>query len=117
MQGQLKSDPRVNEIAPLRAELAEKLNYSSLDRLDAYLKLAADPLLKPAEKLALALSGWVVGSDNAITEIDQALRFWQARFLVLDYLRSAPDADLERKDDSARSSKRSKEWGPSESHR
>ena len=97
LQGHLKSDPRVKEIAPLRAELSEKLNYSNLDRLDAFLKLAADPLLKPKEKLALALSGWVVGSANAVTEIDQALRIWQARYLVLDYLRSAPDADVERK--------------------
>ncbi len=96
LQAQLKSDPRVNEIAPLRAELAEKLTYSSLGRLDAYFKLAADPQLKPDEKLALALSGWVVGSDNSITEIDQALRLWQARFLLLDYLQSAADAAADR---------------------
>lgn len=38
-----------------------------------------------------------MGSANAVTEIDQALRFWQARKLVLDYLRSARDADGERK--------------------
>ena len=97
LQGQLKDDLRVKEIAPHRAEIGEKLNYSSLDRLDAYAKLAADPQLKPDEKLALALSGWVVGSDNAVTELDQALRFWQARFLVLDYLRTGADADPERK--------------------
>jgi len=96
LQAQLKSDPRVNEIAPLRAELAEKLTYSSLGRLDAYFKLAADPQLRPEEKLALALSGWVVGSDNSVTEIDQALRLWQARFLLQDYLQSATDAAAER---------------------
>jgi enterochelin esterase-like enzyme len=97
LQGQLKNDPRVKEIAPLRAEISEKLNYSSLDRLDSYAKLAADGQLKPQEKLALALSGWVVGSGDAVTELDQALRFWQARFLVQDYLRTADDADPERK--------------------
>ena len=97
LQGQLKNDPRVKEIAPLRAEIAEKLTYSSLDRLDSYTKLAADPKLKAEEKLALALSGWVVGSSDAVTELDQALRFWQARFLVQDYLRSADEADAERK--------------------
>jgi len=91
LQSALKNDPRVKEIAPLRAEIAEKLNYSSLDRLDAYVKLFPDPKLKPDEKLALALSGWVVGSADAVTEIDQALRFWQARFLVLDYLRAGAD--------------------------
>ena len=68
-----------------------------LDRLDAFLKLADDPKLRPDEKLAVALSGWVVGSDNAVTVLDQALRFWQAHFLVLDYLRTSADADPERK--------------------
>ncbi len=97
LQGQLKDNPRVKEIAPLRAELAERLTYSSLDRLDAFFKLSSDPQLRPEEKLALALSGWVVGSPNAVTEIDEAQRLWQARFLLLDYLRSEPDADGERR--------------------
>ena len=97
LQGQLKSDPRVKEIAPLRAELSERLNYLNVERLDAFLKLADDPLEKPEDKLALAFSGWVVGSPNAVTDIEQALKFCQARYLVLDYLRSASDADVERK--------------------
>jgi enterochelin esterase-like enzyme len=97
LQGQLRGDTRVKDIAPLRSEISEKLNYSTLDRLDAYTKLAADPQLKPEEKLALALSGWVVGSADAVTELDQALRLWQAQFFVVEYLRSAPDADPERK--------------------
>jgi pimeloyl-ACP methyl ester carboxylesterase len=97
LQGELQGDPRVKEVAPLRAELSDKLTYSSLDRLDSFLKLAADSQLKPEEKLALALSGWVVGSANAITELDQALRLWQARYLILDYLRTEPDAEVERR--------------------
>lgn len=97
LQGQLKNDPRVKEIAPLRAEISERLNFSNFGRLDSFLKLADDPLDKPENKLALALSGWAVGSQNAVTEIDLALRLCQARYLVLDYLRSPPDADAERK--------------------
>src|SRR5262245_6930400 len=98
LQSRLKDDPRVKEIAPLRAEIVERLNYATLKRLDAYFRLGADPQLKPEEKLALALSGWVVGSANAVTEIDQALRFWQGRFLLLEYLASAIDADGERRE-------------------
>lgn len=97
LQGLLKADPRVKEIAPIRAEIAESLNYINLERLDAYHKLSGDALLKPDEKLALALSGWTVGSQNAVTDLDQALRFWQARFLLIDYLRSATEAEVERK--------------------
>jgi hypothetical protein len=98
LQAQLKDDPRVKDIAPLRIELVEKLNYANLDRLDAYFKLAADPQLGPQEKLALAFSGWVVGSANAVTEINQALHLWQARFLLQDYLRSATEAAGERRE-------------------
>jgi pimeloyl-ACP methyl ester carboxylesterase len=97
LQAELKDDKRVSEIAPLRAELAEKVTYSSMGRLDAYFKLSGDPLLRPEEKLSLALSGWIVGSENSTTEIDQTLRLWQARFLLMDYLQSAPDADLDRR--------------------
>ncbi|HLJ11087.1 MAG TPA: hypothetical protein VKU82_07855, partial [Planctomycetaceae bacterium] len=95
--GELKHNPRVAEIAPLRAEITEKLNVSNLDRLDACLKLASDGQLAAEEKLALALSGWVVGSANSVTELGAALRMWQARFLVLDYLRTPPDGEVERK--------------------
>ncbi|MBI3860981.1 MAG: hypothetical protein HY290_03715 [Planctomycetia bacterium] len=45
----------------------------------------------------MAFSGWVVGSDNAVTELDQALRFWQARYLLINYLRSDHEASVERK--------------------
>jgi poly(3-hydroxybutyrate) depolymerase len=96
LQGLLKTDPRVKEIAPIRAEIVENLNYINLDRLDAYFKLSGDALLKPDEKLALAFSGWVVGSSNAVTVLNDALAFWQARFLLIDYLRTAPEAAVER---------------------
>jgi poly(3-hydroxybutyrate) depolymerase len=98
LQAQLGDDPRVAELAPRRAEISEKLADANVDRLDAFWKLSADSKLKADEKLALALSGWVVGSENAVTELDQALRFWQARFLILDYLRTAHDAETERRD-------------------
>src|SRR5205823_11993345 len=34
---------------------------------------------------------------DSVTEMNQALRFWQARFLVLDYLRTRADGTTERK--------------------
>ena len=97
LQALVKNATYVKEIAPLRAELVEKLNHSNLERLDAFLLHADDPLQKPEDRLALAFSGWVVGSSNAVTDLDQALKFCQARYLVLDYLRTAFDAEAERK--------------------
>lgn len=98
LQAQMGDDPRVADVAPRRAEISEKLGDANVDRLDAFWKLSSDPKLKADEKLALALSGWVVGTENAVTELDQALRFWQARFLILDYLRTGPEAELERRE-------------------
>lgn len=97
LQAQLGDDRRVAELAPRRAEISESLNLSNLQRLDAFRKLSSDPKLKADEKLALALSGWVVGSPNAVTELDQALRYWQARSLLLDYLRLPIEEESERK--------------------
>lgn len=97
LQAQLGDDARVPEIGTRRAAIVEGLNFTNLGRLDAFLKLADDPQLKTDEKLALAISGWVVGSDNAVTELNQALRLFQARLVLLDYLRTRDDGALERR--------------------
>lgn len=78
-------------LAPLRAALLAELHIDSLPRLDPFLRAEADPGLKPAEKLALAYSGWIVGSANAVTALEDAIRLWDARFLVLEYLRNHGD--------------------------
>ena len=36
--------------------------------------------MSPAEKLALAYSGWVVGAANATTDLGNAVRWWQSRW-------------------------------------
>lgn len=97
LQGKLGAKSRAGEVAAPRLEIAESLNFDNFDRLDAFLKLSADPQLKPAEKLALALSGWLVGSAHATTDLSQALNLWQARILLLDYLRTPYDGQVERK--------------------
>src|SRR5579864_7963477 len=55
-------------------------------RLEAYQK--ADAATTPEARFALALSGWVVGSDAAVSELEAAERLWTARGLIADYLRS-----------------------------
>jgi len=81
----------LQRLAPLRAALFSELHQDSLPRLDPFLRAESDAGLSASEKLALAYSGWVVGSANAVTSLDEAIRLWDARFLVLEYLRSGPD--------------------------
>lgn len=87
LQGEIDAE-RQGAVTPLRSVIGERLDFNSLERLDSFLKLEADPNLSAREKLALAYSGWVLGSANASTELDTAIRLWQAQFLALEYLRT-----------------------------
>lgn len=71
------------------AEILEVLNRApdaARIRLEAMTK--ADPALPAEAKLALAMSGWVVGSDVATDQLKGAANLWEARKLLRDYLAS-----------------------------
>ncbi len=76
------------EVAPIRIAISEALHPDTLDRLAPFLDLAEAEDRKPSEKLALALSGWVLGAAQAETDLKNALRLWQARGLLLEYFRA-----------------------------
>lgn len=79
---------QLEQVAPLRDEVLQNLDVETLPRLEGFLKLEKDESLSSAEKLALAYSGWVVGDANATTDFGNAVRWWQARFHALQYLRA-----------------------------
>jgi dienelactone hydrolase len=87
LQGQLSVEEAA-EVAPIRKIIGENINVDTMDRLASFLNLADAENREPADKLALAISGWVLGADEAITSLPQALRIWRARDLVMKYLRS-----------------------------
>ena len=82
------NEEQLKQVAPLRDEVLEQLDEETLPRLEAFFQLEKDEKLSKAEKLALAYSGWVVGDANATTDLANAVRWWQARFHVLQYLRA-----------------------------
>ena len=87
-QAKLKDAKLVERLQPLRSEINEQLDFETLPRLDAFLKSEGDTQLTADQHLALAYSGWVVGAANAVTDLDQALRYWDARFTMLEYTRA-----------------------------
>lgn len=93
LQARLKDEKQVTGSARFRSIVLRELDLESLNRLDAFLKLADDETLRPDERLALAYSGWVLGSARAVTEFAAAARLWDARFLVLEYLRAGSIRD------------------------
>ncbi len=89
--GQLQAalpQEKAAEVAPLRDKVVGELHYENIDRLDPFLRSENDQTLTAAEKLSLAYSAWVVGPGNAVTNLDDAIRLWHARFLVLEFLRT-----------------------------
>ncbi len=72
----------------LRPQLLAELHVESLPRLEPFLRAKLDKGLTPAQKLALAYSGWVAGPSFADLDLNVARNLWQARFLVLEYIRT-----------------------------
>ncbi len=71
------------------------LNYDNADRLDPFIRFAQQaerlgkqgtkPKESPEQIVALALSGWLLGSSSAQLDVSFAKRLWQTRQFVLDY--------------------------------
>lgn len=85
--GKLSDTRQQSKLQALRSVLVAELHPDSLSRLEPFLK--SEDGFADAERLALAYSGWVLGPANAVTDLDQAIRLWEARFLVQEALRSA----------------------------
>lgn len=69
-------------LARLVEEISSELGVNTLDRLTAYQRLSSDESLLPAEKLSLAVSGWLLGGDGATENLPIALSLIELRDLV-----------------------------------
>ena len=73
-------------LKPFRAELAAEMNLNTLDRLAPYRQLADDTTMTPADKLGLAVSGWLMGSNGATNKLGVAISLIKLRDVVRAYL-------------------------------
>lgn len=71
----------------LQAEIEADLTYSTLDRGASFLQLVDDATLNSESKVALAMSGWLLGSTEATDNFAVASSLKQVRDKVLAYLR------------------------------
>ncbi|REJ74590.1 MAG: hypothetical protein DWQ34_12490 [Planctomycetota bacterium] len=92
LQSELDENDR-QRVASLRTAVVDELTLETLPRLEPFLRIAQDDSLSAAEKLALAYSSWVLGPEDAVTNLDDAVRMWQARFLILEFLRNDDNPD------------------------
>ena len=84
----IKSKPTATDLSPLVEEIREELNAHTLNRLSSFILLKNDEGLQPEEKIALAVSGWTVGSNEATDNLPIARSLYQVRNLTRAYLRS-----------------------------
>lgn len=85
--------------------IATEVTYESLDRLEAFVSMARQlqrdreqqrqPSQRPEEVLALAITGWLLGTSAAEAKVETAARLWRARQFVLAYQRTPSAFDRE----------------------
>jgi pimeloyl-ACP methyl ester carboxylesterase len=88
--GQLNDAGAAQRAKPLVDEIRAELNAHEstlLPRLTAFGRLADDESLRPDHRVSIALSGWLLGSNNAMENLAVSLSLFQVRDLVREYLR------------------------------
>jgi predicted esterase len=83
---QVKDNDTRKRIAPIGKEIAAELTIDTLARMAAFLQNLDDAQLSPEEKLALAVSGWLVGADRATPKLTTALSTYKVREMARQYL-------------------------------
>ena len=73
-------------IQPACQELKSELNLNTLTRMAAFRQHADDDQLPPEQRLALAISGWIVGSDMATLNLPVALSLYRVRAIVREFM-------------------------------
>ncbi|MCA9071919.1 MAG: hypothetical protein KDA84_23485 [Planctomycetaceae bacterium] len=86
LQRTVEDEAKRAKLEAIRSAVGDNLDAVGVERMQAFLKLENDASLTSEQKLALAYSGWMFGSAHAITDLDQTLRFWQAKHDVEEYL-------------------------------
>ncbi len=90
------SEKQTKTVERLTNELETSLNSVNGPRLGAWLRLADDANTQPQQKIALAISGWLLGGNRAIDNLAVAESMFDVRDLVFEYLNTQPDQQFRR---------------------
>ncbi len=72
-------------------DVVDQLDADTMDRFAAYELIADAADLPPANKLAMAISGWLMGAEHSIQNLPEALSLFEGRLLVIDFLTTDED--------------------------
>ena len=80
-------------VAPIAEEIVKELSHNTVARLAPFVQLSSDESLAAEEKASLAITGWLLGENDAKQEIQVSLALIKIRDAVLRYLREPAAAD------------------------
>jgi pimeloyl-ACP methyl ester carboxylesterase len=83
---QVKSTPQRMLLEKIRGEIAEELSVDTLDRFAAFVQDYDDAEMTAEEKLAMAVSGWLLGKDAATAKLPVALSAYSVRGKIRRYV-------------------------------
>ena len=92
----IEDGQRRQQARDMTTALIRELDIHSVSRLDAWEFLADDETVSPEEKVALAVSGWLLGPDEAIQQFTDTFGLLQIRRLVRDYVLTEADEQAQR---------------------
>lgn len=86
--GEIKDEAAQEPLQAIYAEIKLELSIHTLSRMASYLRLADDASLTPDQKVALGVSGWLLGSGAALDNLAVALSLIEARNETTRYLQA-----------------------------
>ncbi len=90
---EIKDSKVRGDVEPILQEIRAELNMTTFDRMADYLRLANDATMTPEQKLALAISGWLLGSGSGDKNVAVATSLHRVRQLVRKYMASTQQAE------------------------
>ena len=77
--------------------VVDQLDADTIDRFAAYELIADAADLPPVNKLAMAMSGWLMGAEHSIQNLPEAMSLIEGKLLVSDFLTTDEDEVEERR--------------------
>ena len=85
----LRADQVRADTKQVVAEMKGELNINTLERFGPFLRLADDPKMSAEQKLALAISGWLMGSAAAMDNLETCIGLVKLREVARQYFLTA----------------------------
>jgi len=89
----LRADQVRADTKQVVAEMKGELNINTLERFGPFLRLADDPKMSAEQKLALAISGWLMGSATAMDNLETCIGLVKLREVARQYFLAARQAE------------------------